>query len=92
MIEQGKLRNVAMPRGVDLFVAAENLFNDRYETGKTPVTTIGPPILCRERKKHRIREPRSKSEIPIQYEESNKFERLEFDLGRTWASRERVLE
>jgi outer membrane receptor protein involved in Fe transport len=32
---------------VDLFVAAENLFNERYETGKTPVTTIGPPILVR---------------------------------------------
>ena len=32
---------------VDLFVAAENLFNNRYETGKTPVTTIGPPILVR---------------------------------------------
>ena len=32
---------------VDLFVTAENLFNQRYETGKTPVTTIGPPILVR---------------------------------------------
>ena len=32
---------------VDLFVAAENLFNERYETGKTPLTTIGPPILVR---------------------------------------------
>jgi outer membrane receptor protein involved in Fe transport len=32
---------------IDLFVAAENLFNERYETGKTPVTTIGPPILVR---------------------------------------------
>jgi outer membrane receptor protein involved in Fe transport len=32
---------------VDLFVAAENLFNERYEIGKTPVTTIGPPILVR---------------------------------------------
>jgi hypothetical protein len=30
-----------------LFVAAENPFNNRYETGKTPVTTIGPPILVR---------------------------------------------
>ncbi len=38
---------VAMPRGVDLFVTAENLFNDRYEIGKTPVITIGPPILVR---------------------------------------------
>jgi hypothetical protein len=32
---------------VDLFVAAENLINERYEIGKTPVTTIGPPILVR---------------------------------------------
>jgi len=32
---------------VHLFVTAENLFNDRYEIGKTPVTTIGPPILVR---------------------------------------------
>jgi outer membrane receptor protein involved in Fe transport len=39
--------SVAMPRGVDLFVAVENLFNERYETGKTPVTTIGRPILVR---------------------------------------------
>ncbi len=34
-------------RGVEAFVAAENLFNQRYETGKTPVTTIGLPILVR---------------------------------------------
>ena len=32
---------------VEVFAAAENLFNSRYETGKTPVTTIGPPILVR---------------------------------------------
>ena len=32
---------------VDVFVAAENLLNQRYETGKTPVTTVGPPILIR---------------------------------------------
>jgi outer membrane receptor protein involved in Fe transport len=31
----------------DVFAAAENLFNQRYEVGKTPVTTIGPPILVR---------------------------------------------
>ena len=30
---------------VDLLVAADNLFNQRYGIGKTPVTTIGPPIL-----------------------------------------------
>ncbi|HEX3188142.1 MAG TPA: TonB-dependent receptor [Pyrinomonadaceae bacterium] len=31
----------------DVFVAAENLLNQRYLTGRTPVTTIGPPILVR---------------------------------------------
>jgi outer membrane receptor protein involved in Fe transport len=31
----------------DLFVAAENLFNQRYMIGRTPVTTVGPPILIR---------------------------------------------
>jgi outer membrane receptor protein involved in Fe transport len=32
---------------LDVFVAGENLFNQRYLTGRTPVTTIGPPILVR---------------------------------------------
>jgi outer membrane receptor protein involved in Fe transport len=31
----------------DVFVAAENLFNQRYLIGRTPVTTIGPPLLVR---------------------------------------------
>ena len=31
----------------DIFVAAENLLNQRYLTGRTPVTTIGPPVLIR---------------------------------------------
>jgi outer membrane receptor protein involved in Fe transport len=34
-------------RGLEAFIAAENLFNQRYEVGKTPVTTLGPPILIR---------------------------------------------
>jgi outer membrane receptor protein involved in Fe transport len=34
-------------RGLEAFVAAENLLNQRYEVGKTPVTTLGPPILIR---------------------------------------------
>jgi outer membrane receptor protein involved in Fe transport len=33
--------------GLDVFFAAENVFNQRYEVGKTPVTTLGPPILIR---------------------------------------------
>ncbi|HKP46403.1 MAG TPA: TonB-dependent receptor [Pyrinomonadaceae bacterium] len=32
---------------VELFVAAENLFNQRYVTGRTPNTTLGPPLLVR---------------------------------------------
>ena len=36
-----------MRRNVEAFVAMENLFNQRYEVGKTPVTTLGPPILVR---------------------------------------------
>ncbi|MFN2533500.1 MAG: TonB-dependent receptor, partial [Pyrinomonadaceae bacterium] len=34
-------------RKVELFVAVENLLNGRYEIGKTPATTVGPPILFR---------------------------------------------
>jgi outer membrane receptor protein involved in Fe transport len=36
-----------LSRNFDIFFAAENLFNQRYEVGKTPVTTLGPPILIR---------------------------------------------
>ncbi len=31
----------------DLFVAVENLLNQRYDVGRTPVLTVGPPILAR---------------------------------------------
>jgi outer membrane receptor protein involved in Fe transport len=34
-------------RGVELLAAAENLFNQRYDVGRTPVRTIGPPLLAR---------------------------------------------
>src|SRR5262245_25592256 len=34
-------------RGVELFAAFENLTGQRYEIGKTPVTTLGPPFLAR---------------------------------------------
>ena len=33
--------------GVEVFAAAENLFNERYDIGRTPVRTLGPPILAR---------------------------------------------
>jgi outer membrane receptor protein involved in Fe transport len=32
---------------MELFAAAEDLFNRRYEVGRTPVTTLGPPLLVR---------------------------------------------
>lgn len=34
-------------RGLEGFVALENLFDQRYTTGLTPVRTIGPPLLMR---------------------------------------------
>jgi outer membrane receptor protein involved in Fe transport len=34
-------------RGLELFIAAENLLNQRYEIGRTPVTTLGPPLFVR---------------------------------------------
>ena len=36
-----------LSQSLDIFFAGENLFNQRYEVGKTPVTTLGPPILVR---------------------------------------------
>ena len=32
---------------LELFAAAENLFNQRYDIGRTPVRTLGPPLLAR---------------------------------------------
>ncbi len=34
-------------RGVELFAAAENLFDKEYDIGRTPLRTIGPPLLAR---------------------------------------------
>jgi outer membrane receptor protein involved in Fe transport len=34
-------------RDLELFAAAENLFNQRYETGRTPVRTLGAPLQAR---------------------------------------------
>ncbi len=34
-------------RGVAVFLAAENLFDQGYETGRTPLRTLGPPRLVR---------------------------------------------
>lgn len=34
-------------RNFEAFVAIENLFNNRYPIGRTPVTTIAPPLFAR---------------------------------------------
>ncbi len=33
--------------GLEVFVASENLLNQRYDIGRTPVLSVGPPILVR---------------------------------------------
>ncbi len=33
--------------GVEVFAAAENLLNQRYDVGRTPVLTVGPPVFAR---------------------------------------------
>lgn len=33
--------------GVEVFVAGENLLNQQYQIGRTPVLTVAPPILAR---------------------------------------------
>lgn len=38
-------RSVA--RGVELFAAVENLLNQRYKVGLTPIPTLGPPLQAR---------------------------------------------
>lgn len=34
-------------RGVEIFAAAENLTNSRYDIGRTPVLTVAPPVFVR---------------------------------------------
>jgi outer membrane receptor protein involved in Fe transport len=37
----------SLGHGVEIFTAAENMFNQRYNTALTPVPSLGPPILAR---------------------------------------------
>jgi outer membrane receptor protein involved in Fe transport len=37
----------SLGRGIEVFGALENLTGQRYDIGKTPVRTIGPPVLAR---------------------------------------------
>lgn len=36
-----------LQRHASFFVAAQNLFDDRYAVARTPVTSLGPPVLAR---------------------------------------------
>jgi len=36
-----------LPRGLDIYFQGENLTNESYEIGRTPVVTLGQPILVR---------------------------------------------
>jgi outer membrane receptor protein involved in Fe transport len=36
-----------LTRGLEIFVAGENLLDERVETGRTPVLTLGPPLSLR---------------------------------------------
>lgn len=37
----------SLRRNLVMFASAENMFNRRYAVGRTPVLTIGPPVLAR---------------------------------------------
>ena len=34
-------------RGVELYAAAENMFDRRYEVSRTPIVQLGPPVMAR---------------------------------------------
>jgi outer membrane receptor protein involved in Fe transport len=37
----------SLPHGTTVFAAAENLMNQRFQVSRTPVTSLGPPLLLR---------------------------------------------
>jgi outer membrane receptor protein involved in Fe transport len=41
------LASRSLGHGVEAFAAAENLLNQRFDVGRTPVLTLGPPVLVR---------------------------------------------
>jgi outer membrane receptor protein involved in Fe transport len=45
----------AIGSAAEVFVAGENVFDTRYEVGKTPVTTVGPPASVRAGVRLRLR-------------------------------------
>ena len=36
-----------LSRNFEIFAAAENMFNNRFEIGRTPVLTVSPPAFVR---------------------------------------------
>jgi outer membrane receptor protein involved in Fe transport len=45
--ELDALASRSLGHGMEVFAAAENLLNQRYDVARTPVRTIGPPALAR---------------------------------------------
>ena len=45
--ELDALASRSLGHGVEAFAAAENLLNQRFDVGRTPVRTIGPPLQAR---------------------------------------------
>lgn len=45
--ELDALASRSLGHGVEAFAAAENLLNQRYDVGRTPVRTLGPPLQVR---------------------------------------------
>ena len=37
----------ALSRHLDVFAAAENILDQRYQVARTPIVNLGPPILYR---------------------------------------------
>ena len=37
----------SLGKGIEAFIAGENIFNTRWAVASTPVTTLGPPVLAR---------------------------------------------
>ncbi len=55
----------AITSSLEMFAAAENLFNQRYAIGRTPVRTIGPPLLVNFGLRLRLGLRQAGSQIPV---------------------------
>ncbi len=34
-------------RGIEVYAAAENMFNRRYQVARAPIVQLGPPVMAR---------------------------------------------